>query len=97
VEHYPGFGFVEVPKSQIRIGDVVLMQCWTKVPDHCGIYSADAELLHHPARRLSRRELYGHQWRDMTRHVLRHRSRLAPGDIYYDDHKGERVTLRWTS
>ena len=75
-ENFAAEGFVEV-SGDLREGDVLFIQERAPVENHAGIYLAGGNILHHPAGRLSRVEVYGHYWRTRTRVVLRHRSMLG--------------------
>lgn len=75
-ELLPKSGFYEV--TDLRQGDIVLMQIRSPVPNHAGIYLADGKLtseecypqpgviLHHLYGRLSKRDNYGGYWADVT-------------------------------
>lgn len=95
-QNFAAMGCVKVPNALVRIGDVIVMQMESRVPDHLAIYYQDCEILHHTAWRLSGTTRYGSFWRERTRYVLRHKSRLLPGDVYYDTSYGQEKTLRWS-
>lgn len=65
-------GFEET-REEIEIGDVILMQVLSDVPNHAGIYIGQGMMLHHLFNRLSCREVYGGYWRRHTRRILRYR------------------------
>lgn len=65
-------GFHEISANEAKPGDVALMK-WGKwpVPFHAGILVEDGLILHHLARRLSRREPFG-RWTHYVTHYVRH-------------------------
>lgn len=71
-------GFVQVPISDLREHDGILMQVGARVPNHGAVY-ADASrnwMIHHLYNRMSVREVYTDSWRRITRGVYRHKSLL---------------------
>lgn len=70
-------GFVRV-EGEPRKHDVLLMQIRSnnRVPNHAAIYLGDGWMLQHLYGRLSSRDLYGGQWLEYTRLIVRHRSLL---------------------
>lgn len=73
LRHYAEAGFVEVSQDQPEhVGDVILMQLRSPVPNHAGIYLGDGLILHHLHGRLSSRDVYGGYWQEITRCVLRY-------------------------
>jgi len=60
----------------LREHDVILMQLSADVPNHVAIYQAGGIIMHHVQNRLSCRDVYGGYWREITRHILRHRSQM---------------------
>ncbi|AHN74684.1 peptidase P60 [Pandoraea pnomenusa] len=78
MDGYPKAGFVPVSQDMPeKVGDVILMQRRSDVPNHAGVYLGDGLMLHHMHGRLSTREVYGGYWREITRCVLRHRNLLG--------------------
>ncbi|ATE60174.1 C40 family peptidase [Thauera sinica] len=78
-QHFEAAGFVQVGDGthrDIREHDGLLMQVASPVPNHGAVVLGDGQILHHPAHRLSSRDVYGGYWREITTHVLRHRSLL---------------------
>lgn len=72
LDNYRAAGFVALPEgSEWEPGDVPLMQIRSPVPNHCGVYIGDDLLLHHPIQRVSRRDVYGGYWHEVTTHHLR--------------------------
>ncbi len=86
LEHLPAAGFYRLPEgTQPETGDVVLMQVRSPVPNHAGVFLADGTLtsepvphavpgciLHHMYGRLSRRDVYGGYYRDVTVGIWRY-------------------------
>jgi proteasome lid subunit RPN8/RPN11 len=72
-ENFAKAGFYEVPHSEIRRHDVLLMQIGSKVINHGAIYLGDEKILHHLHRRLSGRDVFGGYFKKHTIKVLRHK------------------------
>lgn len=72
VDNFRDCGFVEVPASELQIGDVLVMQIGAAIPNHCAIYVGDNKILHHVRGRLSGHDVYGEYWRRVTTHTLRY-------------------------
>lgn len=84
-------GFVEVHDSPKKHDVILFTLGKTFHVNHAGIYLEDGKLtseeapevigntlfLHHPFKRLARREIYGSYWSDRTSFVLRHKSLLG--------------------
>ncbi|HDR0955232.1 C40 family peptidase [Pasteurella multocida] len=67
-------GFYKLEQGeQEQLGDVVLLQVGSPVPNHAGIYLGDQTMLHHSVDRLSARVPYGNSWLDSTHSVWRHK------------------------
>jgi proteasome lid subunit RPN8/RPN11 len=74
-QHYAQCGAMIVPDGDaLQVGDVVLMQirCKNGVPNHGAVYIGNTQILHHPYKRLSTRDVYGGYWRECTRMILRY-------------------------
>ncbi|MDX2074709.1 MAG: C40 family peptidase [Alphaproteobacteria bacterium] len=71
-ENFERAGFMEV-KDDLQLGDVILMQVLSDVPNHAGIYIGGNMMIHHLFNRLSCREIYDGYWRRHTRRILRFR------------------------
>lgn len=77
--HFEEAGFVVVP-GPLEIGDVIIMQIGrdttnggpVKVPNHAAVYIGQGRMLHHMYDRLSTREMYGGQWQERTRLIVRY-------------------------
>lgn len=73
MERFAASGFVAVEEPEI--GDVILMQVESPVPNHLGVYLGDNIMLHHLVNQLSRRDVYGGYWQKHTVKFLRY---IAP-------------------
>jgi proteasome lid subunit RPN8/RPN11 len=74
MRHYADAGFEAVSQDQPeQVGDVILMQLRSPVPNHAAVYLGDGQILHHVHSRLSSRDVYGGYWQEITRCVLRYR------------------------
>ena len=62
--------------TEPRIHDCLLMQLSADEPNHAAIIIDGGMILHHVQGRLSCRDIYGGYWRQITRHILRHRNLL---------------------
>lgn len=56
-----------------QLGDVVLLQVGSPVPNHAGIYLGDQTMLHHSQGRLSARVPYDGAWLHQTHSIWRHK------------------------
>jgi proteasome lid subunit RPN8/RPN11 len=81
--YYQQAGFF--PVSDLRRGDILVMQIDALAPNHAGVYLGDGQLetepqhhpapgtfLHHRYNKLSSRDVYGGMWADCTHLILRH-------------------------
>jgi proteasome lid subunit RPN8/RPN11 len=74
-----GFEALGAVQSQdMDVGDVLLMQVASPVPNHAAIYLGDGLILHHLQGRLSSRDVYGGYWQKITTHILRHCTAFSP-------------------
>jgi proteasome lid subunit RPN8/RPN11 len=64
-------GFVNIDKTKLQYGDVVLGQIASPVINHCGVYVGSGLILHHVGTRLSCHEPVG-RWYSHCRHFLRY-------------------------
>lgn len=79
LQHFSEAGFVEA-RGAVQIGDVIIMQIGrdsrtggpVMVPNHAGVYIGEGRFLHHMYDRLSTREIYGGQWQERTRLIVRY-------------------------
>lgn len=58
-------------------GDIILMQIRAPVVNHAAVYLGDGNIIHHLHGRLSSRDVYGGQWAEVTRYIVRHREARA--------------------
>ena len=74
MDHYAETGFTPISdQEELQIGDIIIMQIRSKVPNHGAIYIGDGIILHHLYGRLSTRDVYGGYWREVTCCVVRHK------------------------
>lgn len=73
MKNFEAEGFYPVPESEMRRGDMIVMQVMAKEPNHAGVYLGDGLFMHHVYGRLSSRDVYGGLWREATRVILRHK------------------------
>jgi proteasome lid subunit RPN8/RPN11 len=77
MEGFEAAGFVRAEKP-LRFGDVLLIQEKADVANHCAIYLGNVPgigrevMLHHLWTQLSCRAIYGGQWAEKTRAIVRH-------------------------
>lgn len=65
-------GFEKVTDlHDLQIGDVILVQVSSDVPNHAAIYIGDQMVLHHSPKRLSKRDLYDGYWLKHTHSIWR--------------------------
>lgn len=77
LDNFASQGFVDQSQFAVpQIGDVILMQIGSPVPNHGAIYYADGQILHHLTNKLSNRTVYGGYWRKSTTHILRHKTKI---------------------
>jgi cell wall-associated NlpC family hydrolase len=72
LDNFETAGFSAVSSDDMDVGDVLLMQVASPVPNHAAIYLGDGLILHHLQGRLSSRDVYGGYWQKITTHTLRH-------------------------
>jgi cell wall-associated NlpC family hydrolase len=73
-----GFRVMDIPIKDIHLGDCLLIALTSRVPNHCGLYVGQNQILHHPPFRLSRTDPYKSIWRQNTCAILRHRDIVLP-------------------
>jgi cell wall-associated NlpC family hydrolase len=76
--HKEGFHVVEGRLRDIHLGDCILIALGSTVPNHCGLYVGENQILHHPPLRLSRTDPYRNIWRQNTCAIIRHRDIVLP-------------------
>lgn len=74
LDNFESAGFVRV--DALRTHDVVLMKLHSPVPNHAAVHAGGNIILQHLMGRLSSRDVYGGWYREITTHILRHRSQL---------------------
>ncbi len=77
-----GFEVLEIPVTDLKIGDCFLIASGTRIPSHCGVYTGSGKFLHHPFGKLSLVELYRGAWKRMTLVTLRHKIACFPQPEY---------------
>lgn len=65
-------GFYDIPMAELRVGDGILMQIDSPVPNHAAMLVEDNIILHHLAKRLSTRDIYGDYFRKVSVRFMRH-------------------------
>jgi cell wall-associated NlpC family hydrolase len=70
VEHMEAGGFEKIAKP-LQVGDLIIMQVRSPVPNHGGVYIGDGQMLHHAHGRMSSRDLYDGYWQENTVMYLR--------------------------
>jgi len=76
LENFEKEGFVKVTDNSLQIGDVMLMALNSDITNHAGIYVGRGRMLHHAPNRLSCRDNYNGIWKQITRMVVRHESKI---------------------
>jgi proteasome lid subunit RPN8/RPN11 len=76
VESFEECGFTRLIEQEPEVGDLMLVQIASTVPNHIVLYVGDGKILHHVEGRLSKIDPYGGAWRRFTTHHLRHASRM---------------------
>lgn len=71
VENFSKAGFREIEQSEATVGDVVLINFRSEVPNHGGVLIEDGLLYHHLQNRLSNREPIG-RWNSLITKWLRY-------------------------
>lgn len=77
LENYEKAGFRRVIDEPLAVGDVIIMQVQSPVPNHAAVYIGDDLILHHVQNRLSTRDIYGGYWRKNTTHIVRYENNSA--------------------
>lgn len=73
MDNYAAAGFSETDISDLRVGDLILMQIRSPKPNHGAVYIGNSQIMHHLMPQASRRDLYDGYFREVTRMVLRHK------------------------
>lgn len=74
VENFEKAGFIQVPLSEIKEHDILLMQVGSPVINHGAIYIGSNQIIQHCAGRLSSRDVFGGGWQRATRMLVRHKT-----------------------
>lgn len=61
------------PEAEIQLGDVILLQIASPVPNHAGIYLGNQMMLHHSLNRLSARVPFDGAWLNQTHSIWRYK------------------------
>lgn len=72
IDNFIAAGFYPLIDEAPQMGDVILMQVMSPVPNHGAIYLGDNLILHHVQNRLSCRDVYGGMWKKHTTLMLRY-------------------------
>jgi proteasome lid subunit RPN8/RPN11 len=79
-ENYERLGFVKLPKdTKPRHLDLFVLNIHGKVPNHLALFIAPDRILHHGVNKLSKMEIYGGVWQQLTEVHLRHRDLVSDG------------------
>ena len=79
LDNFRSAGFVEIGRSDLDVGDVILMRVGSPVPNHGAIFLGYNQIVHHVQNRLSGRDVYSEFWRQRTTHVLRYENSHSTG------------------
>lgn len=71
LDNFASQGMYVVTDGSLQVGDILLMQVLSNVPNHAAIYLGDDVIGHHLYGRLSGRDVYGGYYKKHTTHVLR--------------------------
>lgn len=72
MENFANCGFEPI-KGPIEVGDIILMQIRSPVPNHAAVYIGNGQILHHQVNRLSSRDLYSGYFQEITRVIIRYK------------------------
>lgn len=73
LENFEREGFRDLGEDEpLVVGDLLLMQLGSPVPNHAAVWLGDNQILHHVQNRLSSRDVYGGWFRKCTTHRLRY-------------------------
>lgn len=83
-EHFEKEGFkpVDVPLTQLQVGDCLLMAFQCTFPNHCGIYIGRGKIIHHMYRQLSREDYLRGAYRNGLLAVARHKDVVIPDEPF---------------
>lgn len=75
LDNFQQAGFRRLADGEdLQVGDGILMQVLSNVPNHAAVYLGDGIILHHLHGRLSSRDVYGGYWLKHTALVVRYAS-----------------------
>lgn len=74
LDNFAAAGFDEIG-GPIQTGDIILMQVKADEVNHAAVYLGDGVMLHHLYNRLSDRTIYGGMWAEVTRKIVRLKTR----------------------
>lgn len=72
MDHFEEYGFESV-NAPPQLHDIIVFQFRATQPNHAGVCLGDGQFLHHMYNRLSKKDIYGGQWAEMTRAILRYK------------------------
>lgn len=73
LDNFEKAGFFQVPETELRAHDAILMQAASDRPNHAAVYIGDNLIMQHVMGRLSSRDVWGGYWRKCATHFLRHK------------------------
>lgn len=73
VDNLSKYGFEKVDTPEL--GDVILFQVGSQLPNHAGIYVGKQMFIHHSIDKLSKRDIYGGYWLKCTHSIWRYKCR----------------------
>lgn len=71
VDNLQKYDFEKV--NEPELGDVILFQVGSEIPNHCGIYIGNQMFIHHSINQLSKRDLLGGYWLKHTHSIWRYK------------------------
>lgn len=77
VENFEKAGFRQVKSEELQVGDVIIMQILSPVPNHAAVYIGDDMIIHHLHGRLSCRDVFGGYWKKHASLIVRHENSFA--------------------
>lgn len=76
LDNFAACGFAEIPASELRNGDALLLAITSPVPNHAAVYIGDGMIVHHIHNRLSCREPLNAFYQKRITHYLRYNGSL---------------------
>lgn len=71
VDNLQKYDFEQVKEPQL--GDVILFQVGSEIPNHCGVYVGNQMFVHHSINQLSKRDMLGGYWLKHTHSIWRYK------------------------